>query len=173
MHYFNGFSLKEEKHFFDAYILDSEYSVCGFSYGAIKALKFTLHAMKEGKRVDRLILLSPAFFQTHSTKFKKLQLLSYRKDKELYLQNFLKACFVPHAMKKTEHYETDVTELEELLGYEWSLAELVALRERGIIIEVYLGAKDGIIDAMAALEFFRDVATVTFIQNANHFLQTN
>jgi hypothetical protein len=76
-------------------------------------------------------------------------------------------------MKKTEHYETDVIELEELLEYEWSLAELVALRQSGIKIEVYLGAKDSIIDAMAARDFFRDVATVTFIQNANHFLQTN
>ena len=38
---------------------------------------------------------------------------------------------------------------------------------------VYLGGEDKIIDVEAAREFFLHVATVTYIKNANHFLQIN
>ena len=36
----SGFSLKNEQTLFDEYINSSDYSVCGFSYGAIKAFKY-------------------------------------------------------------------------------------------------------------------------------------
>jgi hypothetical protein len=45
--------------------------------------------------------------------------------------------------------------------------------QRGINIEVYLGGEDKIIDVTGAREFFLEVATVTYIKDANHFLLTN
>jgi hypothetical protein len=168
----SGFSLKNEQTFFKEYINTSQYCVCGFSYGAIKAFEYVKEQLTCGKRVDRLQLLSPAFFQTKSTKFKKLQLMGYRKDKNRYLKDFLDLCFFPYSKRGTEHYETNVDELEELLNYKWDIEELKIFAKNGIKIEVYLGGKDKIIDVKRAKEFFLEVATVTYIKDANHFLQT-
>ncbi|MCW8895073.1 MAG: pimelyl-ACP methyl ester esterase BioV [Sulfurimonas sp.] len=167
----SGFSLKDEESLFEEYINSSEYSVCGFSYGAIKAFKYVKEQLNHGKRIDTLQLFSPAFFQNKSKKFKKLQIIAYTKDKDKYLINFIDLCFYPHSKKDTQHYETDVCELEELLNYEWNLQELKSLSNRGVKIEVYLGGNDKIIDVESAREFFLHVATVTYIKNANHFLQ--
>ena len=60
MKYFNGFSLNGEKELFKEYLIDSEFSVAGFSYGAIEAFEYVYNGKD---RVDRLILLSPAFFK--------------------------------------------------------------------------------------------------------------
>ena len=59
--YFNGFSLQNEEELFSEYLLQSELCVAGFSYGAQKAFEYVY---KSKERIDRLILLSPAFFQT-------------------------------------------------------------------------------------------------------------
>jgi len=59
--YFNGFSLAKEENLFEDFLLGSEFCVAGFSYGAQKAFEYVY---KSSERVDRLILLSPAFFQT-------------------------------------------------------------------------------------------------------------
>ncbi len=168
----SGFSLKNDQAFFEEYIDPSEYNVCGFSYGAIKAFEYAKEQLRCSKRIDRLQLFSPAFFQSFDAKFKKLQLMGYRKDKEKYLKDFSDLCFVPYEKKETQHYETDISELEELLNYEWSISELKALSDKGVKIEVYLGSEDKIIDVERAREFFLDVATVTYIKDANHFLQT-
>jgi len=173
MQFFSGFSLKSEEHFFDAYMKKSAFTICGFSYGAIKAFEHAKAAVDAGKRVDTLQLFSPAFFQSKDEKFKRLQLMAYRKNEEVYLNQFINSCFLPHDRKVIEHSVTILEELEELLHYEWSLPDLYALREKGVIIEVYIGSEDGIIDALRAKEFFLDVATVTYIKNANHFLQLN
>ena len=66
---------------------------------------------------------------------------------------------------------TDEEELKELLEYEWSMHMFRTLQKKGVKIEVYLGGKDKIIDAKGAYDFFLDVATVTYIKDANHFLQ--
>lgn len=174
MKFYSGFSLKNEQHFFDAYINPSEYTVCGFSYGAIKAFRYVKEQLDLGKRVDTLQLLSPAFFGTKDEKFKKLQLIGYRKSRELYLNEFIKSCFLPYKEKKAEHNNKDgIEELEELLYYEWNVEELQYLAKNGVKIEVYLGGEDKIIDVGGAREFFLQVATVTYIKNANHFLSTN
>lgn len=171
MKFFSGFSLKDEEHFFDAYIDKSDFSVCGFSYGAIKAFDYTCKQLEEGKRVDTLQLFSPAFFQSKDEKFKRLQVMAYRKNEEVYLEQFLNACFLPYERQDVKRSVTVLEELEELLNYEWDLSALSALSEKGVTIEVYLGGKDQIVDAEAAKEFFLDVATVTYIKEANHFLQ--
>ena len=173
MKFFSGFSLTNEEHLFEQFIDSSEYNVCGFSYGAIKALNYVVEELNRGNRIDRLQLLSPAFFQNKDAKFKKLQLLSYRKNKELYLNQFLKSCFDPYEKKIVQNVDTQVEELEELLYYKWDEEKLSYLSSRGVVIEVYLGSEDMIVDALSAKEYFLECSTVTYIKKANHFLQLN
>ncbi len=173
MKFYSGFSLKNESYLFDEYINKSEYTVCGFSYGAIKAFKYTQEQLACAKRVDTLQLFSPAFFQSKDAKFKRVQLISYKKNEDAYLRQFIESCFFPHAKKIVEHTNTKAEELDELLCFEWDLQELQELLGKGVKIEVYLGSEDEIIDLEQARELFLKVATVTYIKNANHFLQTN
>ncbi len=173
MKFYSGFSLKNDKHFFKEYINDSNYSVSGFSYGAIKALLHVENELGLGRRVDTLQLFSPAFFQTKSLKFKKLQTISYLKSQNSYIENFIELCFSPYLKKRCEHIESSSQELKELLYYEYNRADFLYLQDRGVKIEVYLGGEDKIIDITEAKEFFLDIATVTYIKNANHFLQTD
>ena len=173
MKFFSGFSLINESYIFEEYLNGSDYSVCGFSYGAIKALRYTLSELEKGNRIDRLQLLSPAFFQSYDEKFKKLQLISYKKDQELYLKQFLKACFAPYEKKIVQNVQTNSEELEELLNYEWNTSDLEFLANRGVVLEVYLGGKDAIVDARPSKEFFLEYATVTLVKEANHFLHLN
>ena len=69
MKFYSGFSLQNESHFFDSFILKSDYCVCGFSYGAIKALRYAKEQLENRQRIDTLQLFSPAFFQTKTQKF--------------------------------------------------------------------------------------------------------
>ena len=171
MKFYSGFSLQNDLSFFEEYVKDSEYTVCGFSYGAIKAFKYVKEQLTQGSRVDTLQLFSPAFFQTKSEKFKKLQLMGYKKNENNYLLSFLAGCFSPYEIGKIEHAESTLLELEELLKYEWIPSDLESLVQKGVVIEVYLGGQDKIIDVEAARELFLEVATVTYIKSANHFLQ--
>jgi len=173
MKFYSGFSLKNEEYLFSEFIKKSEYTICGFSYGAIKALKATQEALAKSNRVDTLQLFSPAFFQSKDEKFKRLQLMSYKKNKEIYLKQFISSCFAPYENKIVEHTENTIDELQELLEYEWNPDDFKELIERGVTIEVYLGGKDRIIDVNAAKELFLEVSTVTYIKAANHFLQLN
>lgn len=99
--------------------------------------------------------------------------MAYRKNEEVYLNQFLNSCFYPYEKKIVERSTTVIDELEELLNYEWDLELLESLNKKGVNIEVYLGGEDAIVDADAANEFFKNVATVTYIKEANHFLQLN
>ena len=173
MKFYSGFSLQNEEYLFSNYISDTQYSVCGFSYGAIKAFEDVKEQLSRGIRVDNLVLLSPAFFQTKSLKFKKLQLNAYKKDKDNYLRQFIDSCFIPYEKKIIEHCDSTLEELDELLNYEWLVDDLKALKNQGVRIEVYLGGEDKIIDVVGAKELFLEVATVTYVKNANHFLQIN
>ncbi|MBC8237040.1 MAG: pimelyl-ACP methyl ester esterase BioV [Helicobacteraceae bacterium] len=173
MKFYSGFSFSNEEELFASLIKDSEYTVCGFSYGAIKAFKHVQESLKKSKRIDTLQLFSPAFFQTKSDKFKRLQTLSYSKNNEKYLSQFRESCFLPYEIQELNCTQTSLEDLEELLQYEWSLDALKDLESKGVIIEVYLGGEDAIIDVAAAQELFLEVATVTYIKNANHCLQIN
>lgn len=170
MKFYSGFSLKNENYCFSDYISRSEYSVCGFSYGAIKAFQYTIEQLELGMRVDTLQLFSPAFFQTKDYKFRKIQLLAYGKDRDNYLKEFISSCFLPYEKKIVEHNENSIEELRELLYYEWNIEELKNIAQKGVKIEVYIGGEDKIIDAISARDFFLEVATVTYIKDANHFL---
>jgi hypothetical protein len=170
MQFYSGFSLQNEVGFFEPFLDKSDFCICGFSYGAIKATEAVESALNAGKRVDRLQLFSPAFFQTKEMKFKRLQLMAYRKNEDAYLAQFINACFLPYERREVQRSVTVIEELEELLMYEWSPARLNAIKEQGVVIEVYLGSEDKIVDASAAKDFFKTFATVTLIKNANHFL---
>ena len=173
MKFFSGFSLTNEEYLFENFIKRSDYTVCGFSYGAIKAFDFVKRELKDGRRVDALQLFSPAFFQTRDDKFKRLQMLAHSKKRLEYMRQFIDFCFHPYNQKIVEFKKSTQEELFELLNYEWILEELQELVDKGVKLEVYLGGEDKIIDVAGAREFFLKVATVTYIKKANHFLQTN
>lgn len=166
--FFSGFALRDEAHFFNAFLDDGQYVISGFSYGAIKAFKEALHTTT---RVDKLQLISPAFFQSRGVKFTRLQLRGYQKSSDAYLAKFTENCFLPYDVRELSYAEHNAGELEELLSYEWRELELQALVDRGTKIEVYLGGQDKISDVGSAQSFFRNFATVTLIKEANHFLQ--
>ena len=151
---------------FEPYLIQSDFTVAGFSYGAIKAFEYAL-TCKE--RIDTLQLFSPAFFQDRDAKFKKLQTLSFIKNKEAYCAHFLKNCaptdLSPFFIQGT--YE----ELETLLNYTWDNTKLEHLCKRGTRIEVYLGENDAIIHALTCKDFFIPFATVYYFKKVGHILQ--
>lgn len=168
MRFYSGFSLTGENHFFEPYLRDSDYTVAGFSYGAIKAAHF---AAESTDRIDTLQLFSPAFFQTKKESFRRLQMGGYLKDPRGYLAVFLANCFAPCPMQSVEEGEHDAGSLHELLYFEWDGELMERIRAKGIRIEVYLGLEDRIIDVAGAREFFLPYATVISIRRGNHFLQ--
>ena len=169
MKYFNGFSLINEKELFNEYLNKSEFSVIGFSYGAIKAFEYTLNS---NERIDKLILISPAFFQNQNEKFKRLQLINFKKNPNLYIDNFLKNITYPSNINLNKYLNKGTfEELEELLNYEWSIEKLDNLIKKNIKIEIYLGESDKIIDSNLAKIFFIDFATIYFIKSVGHILK--
>jgi len=170
VYYFNGFSLENEDILFDEYSNKNEFSVLGFSYGAIKAFEYVYNSKD---RVDLLQLFSPANFMNKDEKFKKLQLISYRKNRELYTKTFLKNCAYPSKINLSSYSkDSNVNELKELLYYNWDREKLQKIIDRGVKIEVYLGEYDKIIDSNFNYEFFKEFATLYFIKNVGHILQS-
>ena len=169
MIYFNGFSLDKEEELFKEYIVDTEFTVVGFSYGAIKAFEY---AYSSKSRIDRLILLSPAFFQNHKSSFIRTQLRYYRANREVYTQHFLENVAYPSFIDLKE-FLIDGTEdeLEELLSYRWEYQKIQELIDRGVTIEVYIGEEDKIVDAIKSFEFFKRVAPCYFIKEVGHLLK--
>lgn len=167
--FYSGFSLSNESSYFESYLEKSEYTVAGFSYGAIKA---ALHAATSTKRIDTLQLFSPAFFQTKKESFRRLQMNGYIKDPKLYIDTFIKNCFAPYPVKEIElDYNADGNQLRELLYFEWTSNLMNSIASKGIRIEVYLGMEDRVIDVHSAQEFFLPFATVTSIRQGDHFLE--
>jgi hypothetical protein len=168
MIFYSGFSLTNDRRFFEPFLRESDYTVAGFSYGAIKA---ALHAANSANRIDTLQLFSPAFFQTKKPSFKRLQLTSFSTDSQSYLHRFIEGCFAPCKVQEVEMKMGTVHELDELLNFVWDNDLMQKIVDKGIKIEVYLGLEDTIIDALGAKEFFLPYATVITIRRGNHFLQ--
>ena len=171
MTFFSGFSLKNEQHLFEGFINHSEYCVCGFSYGSMKAFKHTKELLESAKRVDTLQLLSPVFFQTKSDRFKRVQMMAYKNNNQEYMKQFLDSCFDPYSQKPLEFEKNTSKDLDELLNHEWILQEFREIVNHGVKLEVYLGGADKIIDVESAREFFKQVGTLTYVKDGNHFLQ--
>jgi len=170
VNFFSGFSLAGEERLFEAYLNHSVYAVSGFSLGAVNAFE---HVQSTDARVDTLQLFSPAFFQDKSDKFKRLQTISYQKNQKAYEDQFLKNIAYPSSNDMHSYYKEDsLASLQKLLEFRWEPSNLIALRDRGIEIEVYLGGKDKIIDSKKAYDFFKNYATVYFIKEGGHILWT-
>jgi len=168
LRYFNGFSLSGEERFFGDYLIESDLCVAGFSYGAQQALEYTL---RSDHRIDRLILLSPAFFQNRKPAFIRTQLRYFAHDRDAYISQFLSNIAYPAAMDVTPYLQPgSKEELESLLGYVWEREKLEQITQRGTVIEVFLGGEDRIIDAEAAFDFFSPLAVTYLVKDAGHLL---
>ncbi len=167
--FFSGFSLENEKALFSDYIIENDFTVSGFSYGAIQAFE-AVYATSE--RIDLLQLFSPAFFQDKDKKYKRMQLMFFKKDAKAYCENFLKNIAYPSNFDMQTYFkEGNYEALETLLTYEWDEEKIQKLLDRGVRIEVYLGSDDKIIDATKAHEFFKKFATSYYIKRTGHILK--
>ncbi|MGE4295977.1 MAG: pimelyl-ACP methyl ester esterase BioV [Campylobacterales bacterium] len=169
MIFFSGFGFQNEAPLFEDFLPQGEgrFTVAGFSRGAIEAFEY---AASSPTRIERLILLSPAFFQTQSDKFRRLQLMGFNKSPQSYFAQFYAAC---GSKRDLSPFQTsgNAADLEALLNYRWEAAALQALIDRGTRVTVYLGGKDAIIDANGAAAFFSAVTEVYFLKNATHLLE--
>jgi len=165
MRYFSGFCLKDESDLFESFTCKGDFCVVGFSYGAQKALDFS-STCKE--RIDKLQLISPAFFMDKSERYKKMQTKSFEKDSDMYCKNFLENVTSKDISKYFKR--GNIKELNDLLFYEWDVKKLREIKKRGIEIEVYLGEKDKIISSLHVKSFFQEFATIYYIKNKGHML---
>ena len=170
MKYFNGFSLRGEETLFSEYLIESEYCVAGFSYGAQQALEY-VYDSKE--RVERLILLSPAFFQTQKSSFIRTQLRYFEAGQEAYVKQFLENVTSPSKSNLSSYLEVGTKEaLEALLTYTWDTNKIQEILDRGTTIEVFLGKDDKIIDAQAAFNLFSPLTSTYLIKGMGHLLKS-
>ncbi|NOZ90615.1 MAG: pimelyl-ACP methyl ester esterase BioV [Epsilonproteobacteria bacterium] len=168
MRYFNGFSLKNEEIFFKEYLIDSDYSVAGFSYGAQRAFEYVYNS---SNRVDRLILLSPAFFQNQKKSFVKTQLRYFKTNSDSYTEHFVKNVAYPSDIDLRDYLDIgSYDDLESLLLYSWDRDKILELIDRGVEIEVFLGEKDKIVDTQESFEFFSGLTTTYLIKGVGHLL---
>ncbi len=169
MRFFSGFLFANEQELFSKYLKEGDFIVAGFSYGAQKALEF---ALASETRIDRLILLSPAFFQDKDEAFKRAQKLHFSSNKERYVKNFLQSIVYPAKNREISGYfqEGSQESLDALLEYSWDQDKLAKLKSKGIEIEVFLGAEDSIINAEKASDFFAQNTTVYLVKEAGHLL---
>ena len=168
MKYFNGFSLRGEEKLFEAYLDKSSFTVAGFSFGAQSAFEYAYHS---DRRIEKLILLSPAFFQNEKKSFIRAQLRYFKQDKQAYTGQFLANVAYPSSVDLSLYFDIGTKEeLESLLTYRWNREKITELLERGTKIEVYLGARDKIIKSDAAFTFFSVLTTSYLIKEAGHLL---
>ena len=169
MVYFNGFSLHNEEALFKEYVIESDLCVAGFSYGAQKAFDYVYNSKE---RIDRLILLSPAFFQTQKPSFTRTQLRYFEAGQEAYVKQFLSNVAYPASLDLSEYLKVGTKEeLESLLTYTWDENKIQDVLNRGTTIEVFLGKEDKILDSQEAFDFFVPLTTVYFIKNVGHLLK--
>jgi pimeloyl-ACP methyl ester carboxylesterase len=168
VNYFSGFGFCNESVLFPRWIPQGETVAAGFSYGAQKALAF---ALQSSQRIDRLVLLSPAFFNDKNDAFVRLQLKHFKRDPDAYRKAFVRNVAYPSKIELDDFLcAMDGEDLEALLTYKWRAEAIETLRSRGVSIEVFLGEKDRIIDAQAAFEFFSSLVTTYLIKDAGHLL---
>jgi len=166
--FFSGFCFENESELFKEYLVLNDFTISGFSYGAIKAFEYVLNYKK---RVDKLQLFSPAFFQTKNEKFKKMQLIFLKKNELTYINTFLENVKYPTYKNINKYFKKgSFEELKMLLNYVWSEENLQILIQNGVKIEVFLGEKDLIIDSLIAKDFFKNFATVYYFKNKGHLL---
>jgi len=170
MKYFNGFCLFGEEALFKSYLYESEYSVAGFSYGAQQAFDYVYESTT---RIDRLILLSPAFFQTQKASFLRTQLRYFDIGKEAYIKQFLANVSYPSKKNILDTYLCvgKKSELQDLLRYQWDKKKIEEVIARGTIIEIFLGKEDKIVNTDEVLAFFSKTKCISYtVKNSGHLL---
>jgi len=168
--FFSGFCLENESKLFGNVLISNDFTVAGFSFGCQKAFEY---AMTTEDRVDLLQLFSPAFFQNKDKKYKRMQLMYFKKNPKEYSNNFLLNSAFPSQLNLNEYFNMgSYDELDALLSYVWDRKSLLKLLEKGTKIEVYLGAEDKIIDATKVSQFFKEYASVYYLKNSGHILKT-
>ena len=169
MKYFNGFSLRGEEELFTPYLIKSDYCVAGFSYGAQLAFEYVYHCKE---RIDRLILISPAFFQTEKPSFIRTQLRYFEAGQEAYVKQFLANVTYPSGLDLSSYLKVGTKEeLESLLSYQWDIKKIQEILDRGTTIEVFLGNKDKIIDVQETSNFFSPLTPTYFMKDVGHLLK--
>ena len=168
MKFFSGFCFQNEVELFKEYLNDSDFCVAGFSKGAQEAFEFCFTCKQ---RIDKLQLFSPAFFQDKDERFKKLQLVSFRKNRKNYIKNFIINALYPSSKDIFAYYkEGSYEELKTLLEYNWEQNRIEELLDKGVEIEVFVAEKDKIITSHSVVEFFTPFADVYFIKGVGHTL---
>lgn len=169
MKFFHGFSLQNEEEIFSEYLLKSDYCVAGFSFGAQQAFEYVYASQK---RIDKLILLSPAFFQEQKPSFVRTQLRYFKEGKEAYIEQFIANVTAPSSFDLSAYLKVaNIEELESLLTYVWEKDKIEEILRRGTSIEVFLGAKDKIIDAKATFDFFTSLTRTYLLKDIGHLLR--
>ena len=169
MKYFNGFSLEHEEVLFKSFLPKTDYTVAGFSYGAQKAFDYVYNSET---RIDRLILLSPAFFQTEKSSFVRTQLRYFEAGKDAYVKQFLENVSYPSISSLDKYLNVGTAEdLKALLGYTWDSTRFQEILSRGTKIEVFIGLEDKIINSNKAIAFFKDISTLYTIKKSGHLLE--
>jgi len=169
MKYFNGFSLENEEELFSDYLEEHDYNVSGFSYGAQRAFEYVYQSQT---RIDRLILISPAFFQTEKPSFIRTQLRYFEANRESYVKQFLQNVAYPSKISLNNYLNLGTKEeLHALLSYVWNEEKIKEVLKRGTSIEVFIGDEDKIIDSKEAITFFRELSTLYIIKKSGHLLE--
>lgn len=181
MKFFGGFGFKDEVRIFEKILRDlgyfsaNPYNICGFSYGAQKAVRFALDSLKNDRRINRVILLSPAFFNDKDFAFKDAQIRAFAKNKALYMKAFYKNIGLKKGdeiyLREIELLDSRI--LEQCLRYEFKGDDLIFLSSKGVEIVAILGQNDRIIDSLKANDFFSEFGIVYLIKNANHLLNVS
>ncbi len=170
MRFFSGFGFVNESVLFEEWLLKGAYDVSGFSMGAIKAIEYAYNEVLQQRRINSLLLFSPCMLAHKGLAFKRLQLSSFQKDPQNYMDNFYQ---VVGLNARLEHFKKrgSLEELEFLLNYKYSDHTIRLLLEKGVKIEVFVGLEDKITDIQALLEFFTPLVQVWQFKGHNHLLQ--
>lgn len=169
--FFGGFALKDDLNLFANLLTNfgitlNQYDVCGFGYGSKRALDYVLNC---NSRINRLILLSPAFFNNKDSAFLDSQIEYFSKNKELYLKYFYENIGFDGLYRFNS--DVSVRDLRAFFEFSFNEVDLFRICNKGIKIIVFLGGKDRIVDSIDAMEFFKNFGIVYFIKEANHLLR--
>lgn len=171
MKYFGDFCFSDDvalfSHIINSYNLVGEYNIFGFGCGAQKAVSY---ALESKKRIERLVLFSPMFLNDKSMDFKRQQILFFSKNTTLYMKLFLENIGFT---KELESYlqSPRVEDLKAGLEYQFSLDILDRIISKGILINVFFGWRDSIVDIDSASAFFAKNAIVYLLKERNHLLR--
>lgn len=175
----NGFFFQKELIFLKNFVHKGIYDISGFGFGAQKAYDEAFLRISRGRRVNKLILLSPAFFGNGkmNQSDKILQIKAFEENKKIYTFNLLKLMGEENNLMEKNPTSKDFvlkiksSDLYSMFDYIWDKKKIETLSYRGVSTEIYLGGKDKTINALKISEFFAPHATIYLIKKANHFLK--